>query len=760
MIEQTPDTIALGNAWFRLELGQGPGMHQAVRGFTVSPQGSAGPTFPVRLNPWTGFAGVTSHTREFFVTTEGPQSPHVEILDDTPTVSRVRYGPLWAASWEVYWTINLAGDALAWEVSVHVHRNTRPDAEVNLLAFDVPEGEEIVAARFDSGYLLPPKHWFAINKPIVTYSGNDSNGNILDRRVRLRFAGDGHDTLQLKFAGGYGLAITSPGDNDFRIVPKVVYKPAAPRDPKRLPLAEFAFKASERVAIGTNRRKEDEPLPANTRLHAQIVITPDNGEWPETMCLETPGEPSIGGQTVALHRTHAMGSIAHRHGFAGGWHNTGMRNGHSVSFEYYMHGRAHWYGLDPVIDQVMANALDSVFQRETYPDGLIWQHGFGGRGAFYENNASMLIFLADYARRTGDLSRLHYGRKWADYILSCCTEAPFLYYEKTSTGRAGFQKGAYVCNWWDVVGAGGYDAFINVLTYPGLRDLAMLHEAAGETDHAQRYRDASERFRQSFNDLFWGDTSGRYISWVDSEGERYDYFFTATNLIAAYEGLADKSRRKRILDSIRAKLDELGYPGFSLPCNLISIPPEHYNAGDWWLDQYGYPHFHDNFGTYENGGIFPWLSSYYTAALAEFDPDAALDHYLGILNQYERDELQGAGNGYFWDIANRSITEGSTQEPYLANVAMNVWSLFTLFGVEAHPTRGLRIRPRLPRRLSNSTWSMRYQGRRITFTFQGHGTKVQKLTVNQKEIPNPADSLWIPPELLSEGTTLDVSVAP
>jgi cellobiose phosphorylase len=90
---------------------------------------------------------------------------------------------------------------------------------------------------------------------------------------------------------------------------------------------------------------------------------------------------------------------------------------------------------------------------------------------------------------------------------------------------------------------------------------------------------------------------------------------------------------------------------------------------------------------------------------------------------------------------------------------MNVWGLFTLLGVEAHPTKGLRIRPCLPRRLSGSSWSMRYHGRRITFTLQGHGTTVQQLNVNKKPIPNPANSPWIAGELLKEGAVIDVLIA-
>lgn len=754
MIEHDKASVTLHNRRFRLRLSTAPATLRLVENFSLSRGGDGRFDADLALVPWTGFAGVTSHTREFFVTTEGPQSPRVEVLEDTADVSRVRYGPLYAASWEIWWTLGLAGETLQWDVWVEVGRKTLPDDEINLLAFDVLPSDEIVQAGFDTGYLLPPKSWFAVPPPVVTYRGNDGPIGVLDRRVRLKFAGDGHETLWLDFAGGYGLSFTSKSRNLFRIVPKATLQPAAPPDPQRLAPAVYRFKSHERFAIGTPLWKENQVVHPRTQFAASVVIRAHDPEPIETMALRTP-DPSVADRTIRYHRTHAHGSIAHKWGFAGGWHNTGMPNAHSVSFEYYMHGKAHFYGLHPAIDGVMANSLDAVFERETHPDGFIWQHGFAGRGAFYENNASMLVYLADYVRRTGDLTRVRYGETWAEYILRHTTAEPYLYRCPTSTGCPGTGRGAYVCNWWDVVACGGYDAFINVLTYPGLRDLALLEEAAGQHDAARRYADAAERMRRSFNDLFWDEAPGRYISWVDTEGGRHDYFFTSVNVIAAAEGIADESRRRRVLDSIAVRLRELGYRGFSLPGNLVNIPPDHYNAGDWWIEQYGYPHFYDEFGTYENGGVWPWVSSYYMAALAEFDPDAAYDHYVAILDQYDRDNLQGAGNGYFFDPVTGGLTEGSKQEPYLANTAMTIWGFLTLFGIEVDILHGLRIRPRLPKRLDGSELGMRWRGRRLHFVFEGSGRRVTSLCIDGL---THAPDAPIPPDALRDGSRIEVRV--
>ena len=755
MIVLDSESVVLSSRAFRIRLSTRPGTCRLLDEFCTSLNRDGRYDVRIPLVPWTGFAGVTSHTREFFITTEGPQSPTVEVLHDEDESSRVRYGPLFAASWEIYWTIGLVNDDLQWNVSVQVGRKTLPDDEINLLAFDVPEDEEITDAWFDTGYILPPKEWFAIREPEVTYRGNDDGRGTLDRRVRLTFAGDGHEIMYLNFAGGYGLQVACSGDNLFRIVPKATCRPAGRHGPRRLPPARFAFKSHERFCIGTSRWSEAEVIEPQTQFQCSTVIQVRRPEKIETMHLETP-DRTVAERTMRFHRTHAHGSIAHRAGFAGGWHNVGLPKAHSVSFEYYMHGKAHFFGLHPAIDEVMARALDAVYERETQSDGLIWAHGFNGRGAFYENNASMLIFLADYARRTGDLSRLRYGERWAEYILTHCTEKPFLYLAPTSTGIPSPGNGARVCNWWDVVSCGGYDAFINVLTYPALRDLAEMERAAGRAELADRYAAAARRLRQSFNDWFWDEQAGRYISWVDTQGGRHDYFFTSVNLIAAVEGIADEPRRRRILDTIDRRVVELGYKGFSLPCNLISIPPEHYNAGDWWLETYGYPHFYDTFGTYENGGIFPWVSAYYIAAMAEFDPDKAYDRYMAILDQYERDNLQGAGNGYFWDTETGLPTEGSKQEPYLANVAMTIWGFMSLFGLTFDFAKGIAIRPHLPKRLDGARYSMRYRGARLTFSFKGFGNKVTGIRVDGRALSPDG---FISADLLREGSTVEVEVS-
>lgn len=83
-----------------------------------------------------------------------------------------------------------------------------------------------------------------------------------------------------------------------------------------------------------------------------------------------------------------------------------------------------------------------------------------------------------------------------------------------------------------------------------------------------------------------------------------------------------------------------------------------------------------------------------------------------------------------------------------------------MFGVEAHPTKGVRILPRVPAPLDGATWSMRYRGGRITFRYHGHGRTITQLVVNGQAIADPGNAPWIAPELLIDGATVDVHVKP
>lgn len=720
-------------------------------------------TFAALLSPsdaehtlalWTGFAGITGHVHDYFLTTESSLSAHVSCLEETPSRIVLNVTGLRAASWDVEWRITATPQALEWFILVVVGQTTRTDHEVDLLAFEVPPTFETTCMTMDTGYIFPPKSWFSGPPPVVSYEGNDDLRSVIHNRPRGRFAGDGHEWMELHFGERFGLRLACTTGNAFFYVPHVAETEPAPRPPQRLPMLRYRYRSFERFGIGTTYDKEFRTWPRGERLGATVYLTRTQPSPIETIRLDLP-DTRAAETARRFHRSHAHSAIGHRCGFSGGWHNAGAPHRWSVSFEYFMHAKAHLYSVHPAMDRLFRNTLLAVGERDTRPDGFVWTGGMGGRGEFYEGNASMLMFLADYVRRTGDLTHLALGRRWLAFIERHIDPAVGLFRVPSSTGIARPGAGSYICNWWDVLACGGYDGFINMLTYPALRDFAQLEARAGNRREADRVAALAERLRDGCNDHLWDETNGRYIGWLDTEGGRHDAWYTPLNLIAVAEGVADRARSLRILRGIDAKLAALGYQGCSVPCNLEPIPPQEYNAGDWWLERFGYPHFYDPFGIYENGGIWIWVSGYYAAAWRQFDPDHAYRHLLAILDLYRRDGLYGGGNGYCWDPATGEMLEGSRQEPYLSNAVMCLWGLYALFGIELDLADGLRIAPHLPPALDGSRVGFRYAGYGMNVHFAGHGDCVSSLRIDGAACDPSAP---LPLSLLRDGAEIEVEV--
>jgi hypothetical protein len=749
-------SLTLRNPSLTLHFTSNPRKQKAVARLQIHDPRARKGAPPLSLDVWTGFAAITGHVADYFFVTEPGKRFRFDVLENSQARARVRVSGLEAASWSITWDIDMSPYQINIEAVAVVGRRTRTDSEVDLFAFEVPPSDEAETMYLDSGYIFPPKEWFATAPPEITYGGNANILSVLDHRPRFRFAGDGHDQMTLFFRGGQGIRLSCSDGNYFLFVPAVPEAMGAPRSSRRLAGLEYRFRSHERFAVGTPFERERRVFHPGDRLSARISIESVKPHRVETIRLRT-RDRRFDAATRAYHRTHAHSCIGHRYGFSGGWHNAGRPGKHSVSFEYFMHGRAHLYSIHPAVDDLYANAIQAVYETDTRPDGFIWAEDMAGRGAFYESNASMLFFLADYVRRTGDTRHLSIGRAWAEYILRNIDAKPRLFKAPDSTGVTRSGGGSRICNWWDVVACGGYDGFINVLTYPALKEFAKVEALAGNVEKAKRYDAVAEELKRDFNRVLWSSRKGRYIGWLDTEGKSHDSFYTFINTMAVWHGIADRNRGRRILTAIEKELSRIGYRGFSLPCNLEPIPPDEYDAGDWWEDEHGYPHFYDPFGIYENGGIWIWTSAYYTAAWGLYDPERAYRHFQAILEQYRRDNLQGAGNGYFWDPATGEMLEGSKQEPYLSNTVMSIWGLYTLFGIDMDVCSGIGLRPRLPKALADSEVTVRYRGDLITFRFRGHGRRIRSVRIDGRRVDPGASLPWA---LLQDGGRVDVELIP
>jgi len=108
-------------------------------------------------------------------------------------------------------------------------------------------------------------------------------------------------------------------------------------------------------------------------------------------------------------------------------------------------------------------------------------------------------------------------------------------------------------NYWDFWLFGGRSAYNNAYFYESLRWMAELEAALGNEARAHELRELRPLVKKRFNETFWDETKGRYIGWIDKNGEPHDYGFTFVNLPALAWGLADPARAGRVLDWLDGK---------------------------------------------------------------------------------------------------------------------------------------------------------------------------------------------------------------
>lgn len=717
---------------------------------------------------WAGFYGITGHTRDHVFSTEDAGVPApLRVLADAPDRVALAVGPVRVCGFEYTWTFELDEDSLWVEPGLYVAEPVYTDNEVYLFAFDCRD-DEIQEFYTDAGFISPPKRWFARPWPVINYRGNFDRSNY-DLLHRWRFPGMNHDWIVLHFAG-FGLrlekerGLASREACSFKVLrTELLGEP----EPGTVP---YAFRSLQTFGIGTPFESERRQWMRWERYGCRVRFSYVKPAPLVTLELET-GDERFDELTKRFHRTHAHTTQHHKWGYCGGAHGVGtgfpgidsfgkkreyldnsIRDG--VTFEYFMHSPAHLVGVWPGTDDHMRWAVESALD-VTFADGMIYGgHRLGKRGMFYETNASMLCFFADYVKRSGDVSLYPRVKVWAEYLERHTDERPRLFRTPGSTGVPGPGGGGYVSNWFDTHCIGGYDGYANALYYGALVQLAKIAQRAGDEGGARHYAELAGQVREGFNEALWNPETGRYAGWRDARGRLHDAFYTFVNLLACYFGIAEERRAREIVEAIDRKVAELGYKGHSLPCNLEPVPEEDYSGGEWWRQTYGYYHQYDRFGVYLNGGIWAWISCPYIAVKGRWDPEGAYRHFLRILEQYEVDELFGAGNGYFWDTATGELLAGSREEPYLANIAMSIYGLYTLFGVEVDILEGVALRPRLPRQMADAKIGLYYKGKKLRFVYHGYGRVLERLLLDGRELPGDR----LPEDALRDGSVIDVYV--
>lgn len=125
-------------------------------------------------------------------------------------------------------------------------------------------------------------------------------------------------------------------------------------------------------------------------------------------------------------------------------------------------------------------------------------------------------------------------------------KAPNGKYCWNNTGKVG----SIASNYWDNLCFGNYDAYENALFYEALQSMAGIEAMLGNTANVQYYTDLMTLAKAKYDELYWSETTGRYIACIDSDNNKIDFGFTFVNYEALKYGLGDAEKAASVFSWI------------------------------------------------------------------------------------------------------------------------------------------------------------------------------------------------------------------
>lgn len=325
-------------------------------------------------------------------------------------------------------------------------------------------------------------------------------------------------------------------------------------------------------------------------------------------------------------------------------------------------------------------------------------------------------------------------------------------------------------NYWDVMKCCGYkSSYENVYFYRSLFAMADIlnfradrtkdeEKAAEYRERAQYYLDVAAKVKVKFNETFWDEEKGRYITSINVKGVKLDFGLTFVNFMAAAAGLPDEDQAKKIYEWIDGDRiiegeastgeDILGHFKYSARANTVDFSTVKDENGKyyWWDHNGAMPCLPDTLGGYgnqmQNGGTIFYISYYeLQGRLRNLGADNAFERFQEILNEFHvQDQLRVFPLTQYGGYVSGVI--GEFPESGLVPLTF----LDSFLGVTSDDA-GLKVTPNLPS-------DMTYAGvREYHFNTKTYSIKVDKeLTAPAcKQLDDKGTSWYV--ELPADGTT-------
>ncbi|CAF1221858.1 unnamed protein product [Rotaria sp. Silwood1] len=257
----------------------------------------------------------------------------------------------------------------------------------------------------------------------------------------------------------------------------------------------------------------------------------------------------------------------------------------------------------------------------------------------------------------------------------------------------------------DQVKSGWKDAWIALTFYTALNNMAELENVLGNKKQSELYQSLVDNFSYVFDETFWNETTGRYVGWIDKNGNQHDNGYVFINLEALTRGLGNRTKADRIFDWLLQPADPIligPHNGSTDVYHNVVAPrttTENVIQSDWdgWSDPtegrrpYG--------GLVESGGTMMWLTYYDVMARLRFNyTDEAFKVLTSMLERVDNDSNCLTFNyekGRIRDDFGEDFVQIGSNFPFPESGIAVVSFLHGFVGVIAK-TDGLHICPQLP----------------------------------------------------------------
>ena len=342
-------------------------------------------------------------------------------------------------------------------------------------------------------------------------------------------------------------------------------------------------------------------------------------------------------------------------------------NIHVNSLKNAVYGGDGWY-YDSALNKYVVD--EDEYKENTRNDGFIWategspQHL--GEQNHYTNNSMLIIASRDYLLTgngtEGFLTSVNGKgqvmidklRKAMEYMLINLNGESGLMtiYDPRNDGTV---RGVS-SNYWDSWNFCGYNsAYENVLFYQSVLAMADIENYLGNAEDANYYLSIAEKAKVKFNEYFWDEVKGRYISAINVKGDVLDFGVTVINFMAVSAGLASNEQAvsiydwvdgKRIIETDTSKGADIYNFKVSARSNTVAIESVqedglHY----WWYNGHA---FNDvlpgHWGEYglqmQNGGTIFYTSYYDVSGRTLISGDNAMQRFNTIMDEFHIDSLR------------------------------------------------------------------------------------------------------------------------